>query len=152
VTKQQSNKNHEATASFRHPLSLRSASSIGRSQSNNSGTATLNPNTCQGKVYTLFRSNTKVKRCRLNLIGRKLDTADSRFQATCCAETPGGQASSYSGFASVSSFFRRFLPKIQETTMPTKYSSNMGVEKTSMLAISEVGVRIAATMKIMRIA
>jgi hypothetical protein len=63
------------------------------------------------------------------------------------------QLSGLIGFRQSSSFFfRRFLPKIQETTIPTKYSSNMGVEKTSIFAMSDVGVRMAATMKMMRMA
>ncbi len=55
-------------------------------------------------------------------------------------------------FQSSCFFFRRFLPKIQETTIPTKYSSNMGVEKISIFAMSDVGVMTAATMKMMRMA
>src|SRR4030095_16540671 len=70
------------------------------------------------------------------------------------AEAPGRPSFLYPDCFITSSFlfFRRFSPKIQETTMPTKYSSNMGVEKTSIFAMSEVGVRTAANIKMMRIA
>ena len=121
-TRSQSNKKHETTSSLRHPLSLRSASSIGRSQSNNRRTATRNPNTCQGKAYTL---DTKIQACRLNLNVSKLEATDSRLQANSCAEASGSQAFStpdclirllsFSGASFRKSRTPRFPPSIAAT-------------------------------------
>jgi hypothetical protein len=45
-----------------------------------------------------------------------------------------------------------FLPKIQATAIPTRYSPNMGMEKIMRVGMSVVGVMTAATMKMIRIA